>query len=161
MDADDVVYSFKRILDPATASPARAVFSMVESIEKVDTLVVRFKLKSPFAEFPELVGGSFQAKIAPRDVQDLNKTPTGTGPFKLTEFAPGQHVLLVRHDAYWREGEPYLDQVQMVYLPEEASHVAGLTSGNLDMTWFPSGDVLPIYQSNPAIEVSVAQSYGY
>ena len=161
LDADDVVFSFTRILDPATASPARSVFSMVDRVDKVSPLVVRFTLKSPFAEFPQLVGGSFQAKIAPRDVADLNKNPTGSGPFKLTEFVAGDHVTLVRNDAYWRDGEPYLDQVRIVYLPEEAAHVAGMMSGDLDMTWWPSAEVLPIYQSNKDITVSIAQSYGY
>ena len=161
LDADDVVYTFTRILNPATASPARSVFSMVDKIEKVDPLVVRFTLKSPYAEFAQLVGGSFQAKIAPRDVPDLNKNPTGTGPFKLTEFVPGDHVTLVRNDAYWKSGQPYLDGVRIVYLPEEAAHVAGMFSGDLDMTWWPSAEVIPIYETNKDITVSVAQSFGY
>jgi peptide/nickel transport system substrate-binding protein len=161
MDADDVVYSYQRVLNPDTASPARAAFSMVEKIEKIDDHTVRFTLSSPFAEFPHLVGGSFQARIAPRDVSDLNKEPTGTGPFRLTEFVPGDHVNLARFDGYWRDGEPYLDGVQVVYLPEEASHVAGMMTGQLDMTWWPSGEVLPIYQSNPEVVVAIAQSYGY
>ena len=161
LDADDVVFSFKRILDPATASPARSVFSMVDRVEKLDPLVVRFTLKSPFAEFPQLIGGSFQAKVAPRDVSDLNKNPTGTGPFKLTEFVPGDHLTLLRNDAYWRDGEPYLDQIRFVYLPEEAAHIAGMMSGDLDMTWWPSAEVIPIYQANRDLTVSIAQSYGY
>lgn len=161
LDADDVVFTFQRIFNPATASPARSVFSMVEKVEKVDTLIVKFVLKSPFAEFAQLVGGSFQAKIAPRDVADLNKNPTGTGPFKLTEFVPGDHVTLVRNDNYWKSGEPYLDSVRIVYLPEEAAHVAGMMTGDLDMTWWPSAEVLPIYQANKDITVSIAQSYGY
>jgi peptide/nickel transport system substrate-binding protein len=161
MDADDVVYSYQRILNPETASPARSVFSMIERIDKLDSYTVKFKLKSPFAEFAEVTGGSFQAKIAPRDVSDLVKNPTGTGPFKFKEFVPGDHVTLLRNDAYWRNGEPYLDEVRFVYLPEEAAHVAGMMSGALDMTWWPSGEILPIYQANPNIEVTVAQSYGY
>ena len=161
LDADDVVYSFNRILDPATASPARSVFSMVEKVEKINPLTVRFTLKSPYAEFAQLAGGSFQAKIAPRDVADLNKNPTGTGAFKLTEFVAGDHVTLVRNDAYWRDGEPYLDQIRFVYLPEEAAHIAGMTSGDLDMTWWPSAEIIPIYEANKDITVSIAQSLGY
>ncbi len=52
-----------------------------------------------------MTGGSFQAKIAPRDVSDLVKNPTGTGPFKFKEFVPGDHVTLLRNDAYWKDGE--------------------------------------------------------
>lgn len=161
MDADDVVFSYQRILNPETASPARSAFSMVQSVEKLDSHTVRFKLSSPFAEFPLLCGGSFQAKIAPHDVPDLNKTPTGTGPFKLTEFVPGDHVTLTRFDGYWRNGEPWLDEVQVMFLPEEATQLAGIMSGDLDMSWWPSAEMLPVYQANPDIRISVAQSYGY
>jgi peptide/nickel transport system substrate-binding protein len=161
MDADDVVFSYQRILNPETASPARSVFSMVDRVEKLDSYTVKFTLKSPFAEFADLTAGSFQAKIAPRDVGDLAKSPTGTGPFKFKEFIPGDHVTLLRNDAYWKNGEPYLDEVRFVYLPEEGAHVAGMLTGSLDMTWWPSGDVLPIYQAASSIQVSIAQSYGY
>ena len=161
MDADDVVYSYKRILNPEVASPARSVFSMVENVENLDEYTVRFKLSSPFADFPQLCGGSFQAKIAPRDVPDLNKNPTGTGPFKLTEFIPNDHVTLVRNDAYWRNGEPWLDEVRFLFLAEEATHLAGLMRGDLDMSWFPSAELLPIYRSNPEVQIAVAQSLGY
>ena len=161
LDADDVVFSFKRILDPNTASPARSAFGMVKSIDKLDDHTVRFTLNSPFAEFPLLCGGSFQAKIAPRDVPDLNKTPCGTGPFKLTEFVPGDHVTLSRFDGYWRNGEPWLDEVRVLFLPEEATQVSGIMSGSLDMAWWPSAEMLPVYKASPDVRISVAQSYGY
>lgn len=161
MSADDVVYSYKRILNEETASPARAPFSMVQDIAKLDDYTVKFTLSTPFAEFAQLTGGSFQAKIAPHDVADLNTNPTGTGPFKLAEFVAGDHTTLVRNDAYWRDGEPYLDEIRIVYLPEESSHLAGMMSGDLDMSWWPSAELLPAYQANPNIQIVTAQSYGY
>lgn len=161
LDADDVVWSYKRILDPAVASPARSVFSLIDSVEKVDAATVRFTLTGPFAEFANLVGGNFQAKIVPRDVADLHKTPTGTGPFKLAEFVPGDHATLVRNDAYWNEGQPYLDQVRHLYLPEEASHLAGLLSGHIDMAWSPLPEMLPIYATSKDVKILVAPTNGY
>jgi peptide/nickel transport system substrate-binding protein len=161
MDADDVVWSYKRILDPATASPARSVFSNVQEVVKLDKYVVRFTLTGPFAEFPALVGGSFQARIAPRDIPDLGKTPTGTGPFKLTEYVTGDHATMVRNPDYWRDGQPYLDQLRFLFLPEESSHMAGLMSGNLEMSWSPLPEVLPIYRTNKDIVIQVTQTNGY
>jgi peptide/nickel transport system substrate-binding protein len=161
LDADDVVFSYNRILDPQTASPARSAFSMVQRIEKLDSHTVQITLTSPFAEFPQLCGGSFQAKIAPRDISDLNKTPSGTGPFRMADFVPGDHVTLTRFDAYWRNGEPWLDEIQVLFLPEEATQLSGILSGDLDMSWWPSAELLPVYQSNPDVRISVAQSYGY
>ena len=40
MDADDVIYSYQRILNPEIASPARSVFSMIERIDKLDSYTV-------------------------------------------------------------------------------------------------------------------------
>jgi peptide/nickel transport system substrate-binding protein len=91
---------------------------------KRDPSTVRFTLSGPFAEFPVLVGGSFQARIAPRDVPDLGKTPIGTGPFKLTEYVAGDHATMMRNPDYWRDGQPYLDQLRFLFLPEEASHTS-------------------------------------
>jgi peptide/nickel transport system substrate-binding protein len=161
MDAEDVVWSYKRILDPATASPARSVFSNVKEIVKLDPSTVRFTLADPFAEFPVLVGGSFQARIAPRDVPDLGKTPIGTGPFKLTDYVAGDHATMMRNGDYWRDGQPYLDQLRFLFLPEEASHVAGLMSGNLEMSWSPLPEVLPIYRTNKDIVIQVTPTNGY
>lgn len=160
-DAGDVVFSFRRVLDPAVASPARSVFGMVVAVEEVDKYTVRFKLNAPFSEFPLLCGGSFQAKIAPRDIPDLGKTVSGTGPFRLAEFIPGDHVTLKRFDGYWRNGEPWLDEVQVLFLPEEATQLAGIMSGDLDVSWWPSAEMLPVYRANPQVRIAVAQSYGY
>jgi peptide/nickel transport system substrate-binding protein len=161
MNADDVVWSYKRVLDPATGSPARPVFSLVDSINKIDNYTVRFSLNAPFAEFPTLVGGSFQARIAPSDVSDLRKNPTGTGPFKFKEFVPGDHTTLIRNEAYWRDGEPYLDRVDYLTIPEEAGHVAALLDGSIDMSWWPSGEVLPQYQASKDINVLQVPTNGY
>jgi peptide/nickel transport system substrate-binding protein len=153
LDADDVVWSYKRILAPETASPARKTFSVIESIQKLDKITVRFNLSGPFSEFVNLVGGSFQGRIGPRDVSNLNQNPSGTGPFKLTEFVPGDHSTLVRNDAYWRDGQPYLDTVRYVYFPEMATHVAGLLQGSIDISWSPTAEVLPIFKTSKDIVV--------
>lgn len=160
-DADDVVYTYKRILDPATASPARAAFSVIKEVEKVDKHVVKFTLTGPFAEFPIFVGGNWQGRIVPRDVSDIAKNPTGTGPFKLKEFVPGDRCVFARNDAYWKDGQPYLNELRFVYLPEEASHVAGLLSGSIDMSWWPKSESLPIYESIKDIQIYSIPTYGY
>jgi peptide/nickel transport system substrate-binding protein len=160
-DAEDVIYTFTRIQDEKVASPARSVFANIKTMEALDKYTVRFTLDGPFAEFPVVLGGNFQARIAPRDVGDHNKEAIGTGPFKLVDFVPGERTTFVRNEAYWKDPEPYLDEVQFLVLPEEASQVAGLTSGSLDMSYWPAAEVLPIYQANPDIKVQIVQTNGY
>lgn len=161
MDADDVVYTYRRILDPKTASPARVSLSVIEKVEKLDKYTVRFVLNIPYADLPVLLGGNFHAKIIPHDRSDLDKNPSGTGPFKLKEFVPGDRTTLVRNDAYWQADRPYLDEVRYLYMPEMASQVAGVIGGTLDMIHTPSAEVFPILESNPSVKVLTVASNAY
>ena len=66
LDADDVVATMQRILDPATGSRARANIAMVEKVEAVDPLTVRFTLNIPYAGFPDIFGER-QLRIVAKD----------------------------------------------------------------------------------------------
>jgi peptide/nickel transport system substrate-binding protein len=66
MDADDVVASFQRIANPKTASPARSTLGLVDNVEKIDPLTIRFHLNTPYVDFPTRLG-SHWARIVPRD----------------------------------------------------------------------------------------------
>jgi MarR-like DNA-binding transcriptional regulator SgrR of sgrS sRNA len=96
---------------PCDRVAARSVFSMVDKVESSPRWSCGSRSSQPFAEFPQLCGGSFQAKIAPARRRRSQQESHRHGAFKLTEFVAGDHVTLVRNDAYWRDGEPYLDQV--------------------------------------------------
>jgi peptide/nickel transport system substrate-binding protein len=52
LDAADVVYSLKRVIDPDYGSPARAAVKMIETVEATGPLTVRMALTSSFADFP-------------------------------------------------------------------------------------------------------------
>ena len=68
-DAEDVVATMKRILDPATGSRARANLSMVEKVEALDPLTVRFTLNIPYAGFPDIFAER-QLRIVAKDQID-------------------------------------------------------------------------------------------
>lgn len=161
MDADDVVYTYQRIADPKTASPARAPLNLIEKVEKLDKFTVRFVLSITYADLPVLLGGNYHARIIPHDRSDLNRSPSGTGPFKVKEFVPGDHTTLVRNDAYWQADRPYLDEVRHLYMPEMATQAAGLMAGTLSMIYAPSPDVVPVLESNPAVKVVTVPSNAY
>src|SRR5262249_13487540 len=61
-----------------------------------------------------------------------NKAPVGTGPFKLKTWEPSVKTQYVRNEAYWKSGKPYLDGVDTSVIPEPATQIANLESGNAE-----------------------------
>lgn len=133
MVGDDVVASFRRVLDKATGSLARGMLAVIESVNAPDRYTVEFVLNAPYAEFPTVLG-TIQAKVVPRDLVDsLSKTPIGTGPFKLAEFVQGDFVRLVKNDKYFVAGQPYLDEIIYKTLPEAVVAATALKRGEIDI----------------------------
>ena len=64
--------------------------------------------------------------------------PVCSGAFKVEEYKRGSHTILTRNDLYWgtdSEGRqlPYLDRVEMRYVPESNARVLGLINGDFDV----------------------------
>lgn len=158
--ADDVLFTFNsRILNPDFGSPARTALAFVDNVEKVDAYTVRFNLATANADLPALLGLG-QARIVPADrTQDQFDTePVGTGPFKLKEFAPGDHTTLGRNDDYWAEGLPYLDEVRFLYLPEQTTQIAALKDGSIHLMWQIGLENIEVVAGEPDIVVEEVRS---
>jgi peptide/nickel transport system substrate-binding protein len=135
MTADDVVATFTRILDPATASPVRSNFDMIDRMETPDPNTVIFRLKYAYGGFADILTDR-QVKILPRDrLDDISTAPIGTGPFRFRSYTPGDRLVVVRNPDYWESGKPRFDQVEMRILPEMAVRIAALQAGDLDAVW--------------------------
>ena len=137
LTSDDVVATFRAILDPETASPARSVLDMIADIEAVDAQTVRFHLSVPYADFPVSVAHS-NARIVSTaalegSMEDLSTRPNGTGPFRMETYDSARIVRLVRNDDYFVEGLPHLDAVEMHLFPDLAAESANFLSGNVDV----------------------------
>ncbi len=132
LEAADVVFTFKRILDKNVGSVLRVNFNIVTGIEVVDPLTVRFHLAIPYADLPAATA-AYQAAIVSESVVDKLAThPVGTGPFRFVEYRPGDQLVLERNPDYFLPGMPKLDRVIMRIIPEFTTAVAALESGAVD-----------------------------
>jgi peptide/nickel transport system substrate-binding protein len=156
--ADDVVYSFDRVLltgsgfTEENAKQFAFFFKMqiplVERVVKVDDYTVQFKLKSSSAMAIYNVVEPFLTPgfVSPEwdKLTDDQKTDwhnvVGTGPFILTDFVAGTSLTTTRNPNYWGYDErhpknklPYLDEIKVVVIPDEATAVAAMRTGKLDM----------------------------
>ena len=135
LDAEDVVATMKRILDPATGSRARANLSMVDKVEAIDPLTVRFTLNIPYAGFPDIFAERQLRIVAKDQIDTLSTKPVGTGPFMFISWSPGDRLELVKNPDYFEKGLPKLDGVTMRIIPEAAARLAALESGAVDILW--------------------------
>jgi len=112
----DVVYSLNRHKDAATASKVKTVAEQFAEVKASGPNEVQVKLSGPNADLPVILAAShfLIVKDGTRDFATAN----GTGPFKLKEFKPGVRSVAVRNDGYWKPGQPYLDEVELIGIPE-------------------------------------------
>lgn len=138
LTADDVVYSLQKAANGDRSAYAGEYTDI--TIEKVADYNVRFTLEKPLSSFlflPKIVdyaGGFIVCKKAVEAMGDeaFSTYPIGTGPFRFESHTPGEMVLLVANEQYFR-GQPLLEGVEVLYLPEFSDRDLGLRSGDLDV----------------------------
>jgi len=135
VNADAVVYSFERIMDPKNPGLAAQQLRGLApgGTKKVDDLTVTFELTQANAIFPEALA-TYSAGIVP-----VGYDPTGgngvvgTGPFKLEDFQPGQRGVFAANKEYWREGGgPFVDQLTMIEFADSTAQLNALLGGAAD-----------------------------
>src|SRR5262252_8134332 len=155
--ADDFVYSFTRILDPAVQSPVIDSFNyirgaedfqtgktpQVEGLQAPDRYTLQISLKEPYAPFLAALA-MFNAKVVPREeVEKLEKQfehhPVSSGPFAFVRWAQGQKIVLQTYDFYY-EGRPFLEQIVFKISTDKQfeEDFATFLKGELEETIVPS-----------------------
>lgn len=132
LTAEDVIYTFNRVRDKETHSQAEVFFNDVAKISADGPNRVIFELKSANAEFPTL-GSLRWVGILPEGSKEFPKDAIGTGPWKLKEFSPGLTTLFTRNENYWRNGLPYIDEIESIGIGDESARMNALLSGEIDL----------------------------
>jgi peptide/nickel transport system substrate-binding protein len=133
--SEDVKYSLDRGTNPR--AQYYTVYKAMDRVETPDPSTVVIKLKQPTVSFPSYLGFpavSIVSKAALEKAGDraFSRRPVGSGPFMLKRWVKGQVVELVRNPYYWRRGQPYLDKVELLYVPNDNTRTLDLLSGNVD-----------------------------
>lgn len=149
LTAADVVYSLMRHKDPATGSKVKVIADQFESIKAMGPNEVQIKLAGPNADLPVILATAQFLII--REGTTNFATANGTGAFKCKEFTPGVRTIAVRNEEYWKSGKPYLDEVELFGIPDEAARVNALLSG--DVHW--------INEVNPRSTTRIKSTAGY
>ncbi|MDZ7708865.1 MAG: ABC transporter substrate-binding protein [Roseovarius sp.] len=132
LDAGDVVYSLKRVIDPDYGSPARAAVKMVKAVEATGPHTVRMALTSTFADFPLQLMDPRLRIIPAGSGETVGQTGIGTGPFRVGKFDPDGITVLTAYEDYY-EGPPRLDRIEVIGVPDAQARLQAFLSGQLDM----------------------------
>jgi len=135
--AEDVKYSYERIMDPKTKSRYIGEFKMIDKVEVTGPHTVKIFLKQPYAGFLHKVAAFNQGFIVNRKAiekfgDNYQFNPIGTGPFIFDRWVPGSETHLVANKNYF-EGPPKIDKVIIKLIKEETAAEVALINGEVDI----------------------------
>jgi peptide/nickel transport system substrate-binding protein len=153
--SDDAKFSFERYRGASQS----LLKQRVAAVETPDAQRVRFKLKEPWPDFLTFYAGvSGAAWIVPRkylaQVGDdgFKKAPIGAGPYRFVSFSPGVELVLEAFDNYWRK-PPSVKRLIMKVIPDEATRLAALKRGEIDIAYSIRGELADELSQTPGLSL--------
>jgi len=136
-NADAVKFTIDRVLDPAAKAPTISYIRTIDSVQVVDPYTVRIKTKGPDPLLPTRMSRYPTYIVPPAYIKEVGKDefarkPIGTGPYKMVDFVPDQHVILEANPDYWR-GKPSIDRVVWRPIPDATARITALITGEVQL----------------------------
>lgn len=134
LTADDVKYTFDTIADQNKQFRLRADFAFMKA-EVIDAQHVIIKTDTSYAGFPlrltyvKIIPKAYVEKVGD---EEFAQKPIGTGPYKLISWQKGDRLTMTAYDGYFG-GTPKIKEVVFRVIPEAASRIAALESGEIDI----------------------------
>ncbi|MCZ8513493.1 ABC transporter substrate-binding protein [Paenibacillus filicis] len=122
LTAHDVAFTFRWLMDRSKPLPQRWLYEQLNEVRVLDNRAVSFHLNAPNQLFLRYLCFSASSVLPsdrpePEAMDQGGLLPSGTGPFKLTDWSPNRCVLEAHRDYF--EGRPHLDRVELTNVPEE------------------------------------------
>ena len=138
--AQDVVYSLERIVDPAIASPGSWLFA--DKIMREDAFIAQddttfiLRLNTPFLPMLGILSMEYCAIVPEEAVKyygsDFRANPVGTGPFKFKRWEENQALYFVKNPEYFKPDLVQIDGIKTLFIPDKKIAFLELLKGNLD-----------------------------
>ena len=151
--AEDVKFSFERY----RGTSAALMKERVAAVETPDERSVRFVLKKPWPDFLTFYSSATGAGwIVPKKYveqvgeEGFKKAPVGAGPYKFVSFTPGVELVFEAFDGYWRK-TPAVKRLVFKVVPEEATRLAALKRGEVDIAYSIRGELAEEVHKTPGL----------
>ncbi len=142
-DAEDVVWSFTRLAESPKAQPS--YLEHIERLEARDPHTVVFHFREFNAEWDLRFGYGYYSSILPRELAKVDprdwRNVTGSGPFRLERFVPGNSETFVRRPDYWDRERidgvaypiPFVNRVIYRTIKDQATQQTALRTAKIDI----------------------------
>ncbi len=173
MTADDIIWSYERILNPKIASPSARFIRVIKGaqefeegkathssgLRKINDFTLEITMDKPIDPAYTLYEGG--TAILPREEVEkrgdaFGTDPVGLGPFKFLRWVKGSEIVLVKNPDYYEKGRPYLDKVVYKVMPEGAARDAAFRAKELDATVVGAAQY-PAYEADPEISKNLVE----
>ena len=159
MTSADVAYTFRRFLDPAFVSGRKGAYRDLASVEIQGPYTVAFHLTRPAASFPINLVMSTGAAVGTGPV--AARHPIGSGPYRLAEFVPDDHVRLAPFAGAYG-GAPANHGIVFKVVPDETMRGLELRKGSVDLVVNDlSPDLVVSLEKTPGLQVLTALGTDY
>lgn len=149
--AEDVRFTYQRMLDPRVAFPRRGYLERWSPrVEVLDSFTVRFRLR-PHMEFLDfwtwdvVLPAHLLERVPPAELRNhaFNQQPLGNGPFRFVRRVRGQEIVLEANAGFPAAlgGRPYLDRVLFRVVPDATTRLTELLTGAVDLAFLPPDQV--------------------
>ncbi len=161
--AEDVVFTYKTVLDPKTNNASRSELDAVKDVTAPGGDTVVFTLKYPYAPFAQRT----VHPIVPRHVlvgQDVNTgpfttRPVGTGPYLLSSWSKGEKLTFKANPSYWG-GAPAVKKFTMAVIKDDDVRATRLRAGDLDGAILPP-NLAEGFKGDKSRKTHAATTYDY
>ena len=166
MTSEDVKYSIEYAINPANKASRGVLFNRLSHVETEGPYRLHVHLKEPFAPWT-----SFLTKfmgVWPKGSREklsndyFRSTPkdVGTGPGIFEEWKPNDYVSFRRNPHYWQKGLPHWDRLIVKVVPEDATRVAFLLTGQADIIGAPPPREFSRLKSRRGIQGQALPTFG-
>ncbi|MGY0398413.1 MAG: ABC transporter substrate-binding protein [Ostreibacterium sp.] len=161
-NADAVKFTFDRLLGAEGAKgPQRSNYTTIKTVKVIDNNTVDFIMNTPDPVMLTKLAGYGAMIVPPKYIKEkgdayFNLHPVGTGPFKFKSYQQNDRLELVKNPDYF-DGAPKLDELTYRFIREDATRLAELQSGAVDVVHDIAFSSLPtVEKSDNAHVVSVS-----
>lgn len=182
--AEDFVYSWRRVVDPKTASDYGYQFAPVKNAEKIiagelpkeelgvkaiDDYTLEVVLERPTVYFLDLVGFTTFYPVRKdiieqyADKWEVNaETYIGNGPFTTIEISPDDRIVMVKNTNYWNYKEVLPEKLNFIMMQNPTASVAGIKDGTLDFSKVVPTQDIPVLKEEGILQIKpLLGSYYY
>lgn len=155
LTAEDVVFTVKRIIDPAFKSPQLSQFNSIVDATVTGPNKVKLRTSSPY---PALLAQLVKLSIVPEAYVkkvgnvEFNQKPVGSGPYKLVTWQRGVRIDLEAMPDYWRGKAPF-QKVEFRGVSDGSTRIADLRTGKADIIRGVGPDDAPLIAKDPNLQV--------